>query len=443
METMPPDVTTPERLASRTEIRTGDDSFLSDEFLRELIDVGEVDIIVGIPTFNNAKTIGPVVQAVQAGILKSFPRERTVIINADGGSRDGTPALVVNASIDDVRRVPNLYTLRTLHAISTQYGSSPSSGGALRTILSAAELLRAKACAVICPEATQVDGDLLSSLLRPVYRQGCDFVLPVYRRHKFDGLLVTNLLYPMARALYGLRIREPFPSDFAFSANLGCQFLAQNDWKDDLRGTSPEMYFTVAAVAGTYRVCQSFVGNKDQAERRSADLVPALQRTVGALFSCLEPTFSAWSSRAGSQPVPSSGPDQEFALDPLRVNRKRLYDMFVSGVAELQSVFQAILTPRTLGQLQQIAGMAEDTFQFPPELWVRTVYEFAASYHRSVINRGHIIQALAPLFRGRAFTFLADNRTASSAEIEANIEQLCIEFEKQKPYLLELWNAKQ
>src|SRR5947209_11317462 len=153
---MPPDTTTQERMPVRTEVKLGEDSFFSDDFLRQLMDVGEVDILVGLPTHNNAETIGPVLQSIQAGILRSFSRERAVIINADGGSRDGTPESVANASIDDVRRAPNLYTLRTLHAVSTRYGNTASSGAALRTILGAAELLRAKACAVIDPDASHL-----------------------------------------------------------------------------------------------------------------------------------------------------------------------------------------------------------------------------------------------------------------------------------------------
>src|ERR1700688_226728 len=105
----------------RAELKLDDESFLSDDFLRQLINVGEVDILVGLPTHNNAKTVGPIVQSIQAGILRDFPRERAAIINADGGSRDGTPELVTGISIDDVRRTANLYTLRTLHSISTQY----------------------------------------------------------------------------------------------------------------------------------------------------------------------------------------------------------------------------------------------------------------------------------------------------------------------------------
>jgi len=136
-----------------------EENFLTDEFLRQLINVGEVDILVGLPTHNNAKTIGSIVQTIQSGILRGFPRERAVIINADGGSRDGTPELVTGVSIDDVRPASNLGALRTLHSISTRYSSNSSSanGVAFRTILAAADLLRAKACVVMSPESANIE----------------------------------------------------------------------------------------------------------------------------------------------------------------------------------------------------------------------------------------------------------------------------------------------
>src|ERR1039458_9404835 len=158
--------------ALRTEMKLAEESFLTDDFLRQLINVGEVDILVGLPTHNNAKTIGAVVQSIQSGILRWFPRERAVIINPDGGSRDGTPELVTGISIDDLRPVSNLHALRTLHSISTRYGSSPSSTVALRTILAAAELLRAKACIVMSPESSNIEGEWISKLLRPIRHDG-------------------------------------------------------------------------------------------------------------------------------------------------------------------------------------------------------------------------------------------------------------------------------
>src|ERR1700719_4631026 len=403
-------------------MKLAEESYLSDDFLRQLINVGEVDILVGLPTHNNAKTIGSIVQTIQSGILRGFPRERAVIINADGGSRDGTPELVTGGSIDDVRPASNLYALRTLHAISTKYASSPASEVAFRTILAAAELLRAKACVVISPESANIEPEWLSKLLRPIYCDGFDLVTPTYRRHKLEGLLITNLLYPMTRALYGLRIREAYSQEFGFSGRLGSKFLEQNVWTDGTEGSGVELRFTLAAITGRYRICQSFLGEKDHIERRAADLVPALRQTAGALFSALDPDFPVWRAVAGSQPVASTGANQEVLLTPVRVNRKRLREMFSTGVAELESVFQSILSPPTLAELQRIARTGEEDFQYSAELWVRTVYEFAASHQKSVINRDHIVQALAPLFRGRVCTFLNENRNASAHDVENNIE---------------------
>ncbi len=327
-----------------------EESFLTDDFLRQLINVGEVDILVGLPTHNNAKTIGSIVHTIQSGILRGFPRERAVIINADGGSRDGTPELVTGVSIDDVRPGSKLYALRTLHSISTKYASSPASGVAFRTILAAAELLRAKACVVMSPESVNIEPEWISKLLRPIYNDGFDLVTPTYRRHKFEGLLITNLLYPMTRALYGLRIREAYSPEFGFSGRFGSQFLGQNAWNDGSDGAGAELRFTLAAITGRHLIGQSFLGEKIHIERSAADLVPALRQTAGALFSALEPDFPVWSDVAGSRPPPTTGADHEVLLEPLRVNRKRLREMFSTGVAELESVFQSILSPSTLGR---------------------------------------------------------------------------------------------
>ncbi len=424
-------------------MKLAEESFLSDDFLRQLINVGEVDILVGFPTHNNAKTIGTIVHTIQSSILRCFPRERAVIINADGGSRDGTPELVTGISIDDVRRTPNLSALRTLHSISTRYATSPASGLALRTILTAADLLRAKACVVMSPESAKIESDWLPKLLQPIYRDDCDLVTPTYRRHKFEGLLITNLVYPMVRALYGVRIREAYMSEFGFSGRLGSQFLGQNVWNDADDGEGVDLRFTLAAITGGSRVCQSYLGEKDHIERRGADLVPALRQTAGTLFSALEADFPFWSRVAGSHSVATIDDDQRVLLEPLRVNRKRLREMFSTGVLELDSVFKSILCPSTLAELQRISQLGEEELHYSAELWAKTIYEFAASYQKSVISRDHIIQALAPLFRGRAFTFVTENRDASPDDVENNIEGLCLEFERLKPYLLQIWKPRE
>jgi len=418
-----------------------EESILTDDFIRQLINVGEVDILVAVPTHNDAETVAPALKAIQAGILNSFPRERAVIINADGGSTDGTSDVVIGASINDLHHAFDGYTLRTLHCISTQYASAPSIGTALRTILAASELLRAKACAMISPESTGIDAAWISALLRPIYRDNFDLTTPIYRRHKFEGVLLSNLIYPMTRALYGQRIREPYAPDFGFSGRLGSRFLSQQNWNVESERYDPRMGITVTALTEGYRVCQTFLGARGRTERQSRDLVHAMRQTIGVLFSSLEAHFDVWGSKSGSQSVPTQGGGCDVTLEPVRVNRKQLKQMFSAGVSELGSVLSSILTTSTLSELREIANLAEEDFYFPPQLWVKTVYEFAASYYKSVISRDHILQALVPLYRGRMFTFLVENRSSSAEDVERNIENLCLEFERLKPYLVELWNS--
>ena len=401
-----------------------------------------MDILVGVPTYNHGQTVGQVVQAVRAGLLQSFPRARAVIINADGGSSDGTQDLVRAASISDANISSDVRALRTLHSISTQYEGGPASGIALHTILAAADLLQARACAVVSPESTTLEPQWIERLLRPVLNDGRDMVLPVYRRHKFDGLLIQNLAYPMTRAIYRCPVREPYPSDFGFSAALGSHFLAQDIWTQEHGRKGTELWLSLLALLGRFKVVQSFLGTKARLETPRLDVVSAMRETAGTLFSSMDSFASVWTSGREPLEAPCQGCGPVISLEPLRLNRKRLYDAFRLGASQLEAVFLSILSAETHGGIRQLAAMAEDKFVYSAELWTRTVYEFAAAYHKAVIDRDHIVQALVPLFRGRAFTFLTENHDASAEEVESNIETLCQTFESQKPYLLRLWDGR-
>lgn len=74
-----------------------DEEILKGQVKEKLSALGEVEIIVGIPSYNNAGTIGHVVRAAQAGLLKYFPARKALIVNSDGGSKDGTLEAVEQA----------------------------------------------------------------------------------------------------------------------------------------------------------------------------------------------------------------------------------------------------------------------------------------------------------------------------------------------------------
>lgn len=422
---------------------TSDSSLLSDDFIRQLVAVGEVDLLVGIPTLNDAKTVGHVVHAVQAGFAKHFPRERVVLVNADGGSRDGTPEGFLNPPVEGPYRVLASQVLRTIHRISTVHRGSPNSTVAVHTILATADLLRAKACAIVSADLTSINPAWIDSLLRPVYKEQFDLVAPLYYRHKFDGLLVSNFLYPMVRAAYGKKVIEPLATEFAFSGRLASHLLEQDFWRQGEDTLSPEIWITTLALLGDFRVCQSFLGPKVHAEKDARpDFVGAIRLAVGTLFDCLNAQESFWRSKTSSESLPTFGFPYEVDLRPVRFNRKRMLQMFRTGVTELASILQVILPEETFHEIQGIAKLPDEGFRYPDELWVKTIYDFAGAHHRSVMNRDHIVQAMAPLYRGRVGSFILENNAATHGEIEKAIERLCEEYERFRPYLLDRWDAK-
>ncbi|MEJ2007450.1 MAG: hypothetical protein P8Z30_04705 [Acidobacteriota bacterium] len=116
--------------------------------------------------------------------------------------------------------------------------------------------------------------------------------------------------------------------------------------------------------------------------------------------------------------------------------------MFKNGVDQLTPILESILSPETLKEIQAVSRHDEKRFRFPDELWVKTIYEFAASYHHSVINRAHLLQALTPIYRGRICSVVLEDQRADAEQIEKKLEALCQEYEKLRPRLVERWARK-
>jgi len=198
----------------------------------------------------------------------------------------------------------------------------------------------------------------------------------------------------------------------------------------------------VSAISLDFRCCQSFLGNKLQSPTASgSDLVEVFRQAVGNLFWCMEYRQSRWLDCDRPETVQTIGPDHELTSESTGMDQHRIFEMFQSGVKELDSMLSTILDPQTHDEIRSIVSLEEGKFRFAPELWVRTLYDFAISYHHAVINRDHLVQALAPLYRGMTFSFLVEHSGSSPDEMEAASERLCVEFERQKPYLREKWKT--
>ena len=418
-----------------------EETFLTDDLVQQLISVGEVDILVGIPSHNNAETIGRVVESVEESFQHAFARERAVIVNIDAGSNDGTPDIFLSTKLRKNGGTHGLTSLRTEHRVTARYETA-SQAAVFRAIVATADLLRAKACAVLSPATPNLTPDWVGNLVQPVYRQNFDFVAPLYSRQRFDGLLARILLYPVSRAIFGKRIRELFSNELAFSGRIATQCLNQEVWHEAPIQELPQAWLALSAVSGDFRCCQSFMGPKIRPTTPGIDLVTAIRQAVGALFWFVESQQSVWMNRTESEPVTNFGPDHELTDDQSTINLPRLFELFRSGVSDLSPILKTLLAGDTFAEIQRVASLDERNLCFENSLWAKTLYDFAASYHHSLLNRDHVIQALVPLYRGKLYSFFLQHASSSAAEIEADLEQLCLQLEAQKPYLVEQWKAR-
>ncbi len=406
----------------------------------KLAEIGEADILVGIPSFNNAHSIGHVVRAVQAGLAKYFPDRKTVLVNSDGGSTDGTMEVVHETTIDDFRSILVSHRMESFSKIAIPYHGIPGKGSAFRAIFEIAKALNARACAVVDSDLRSITPEWIELLVKPVIDDGYDYVAPLYHRHKYDGTITNSIVYPLTRALYGKDVRQPIGGDFGFSGRLAGFYLTKHVWASDVARYGIDIWMTTTAIANNFRICQAFLGAKiHDAKDPGSDLSAMLYQVVAATFDLMEEYRETWKKTMSVDAVPVFGFTYEVGLEPVNVNIQRMLEKFRLGARELGPVWENVLSRETMNFLVGLADAPGDNFYMPDRIWVDIVYSFALAAHRKVINKEHLLKSLTPLYIGRTASFVIETREASGPEVEDKINKLCEEYGRFKPSFAEHW----
>ncbi|MFN0166451.1 MAG: glycosyl transferase family 2 [Bryobacteraceae bacterium] len=418
---------------------------LPDEARRAARAIRHADIVVGIPSYNNARTIGHVVRAVFAGLAKYFPQMTSVVVNSDGGSNDDTRNVALSARLEDSHLMLLSTPMTATHRLSFPYHGIPGKGSAFRMVFELAEELDAKVCAVVDSDLRSITPEWVDLLVRPVLLADYDFVAPYYHRHKYDGTITNSIVYPLTRALYGLRVRQPIGGEFGVSARLLRRYLEREDWDTDVARFGIDIWMTTIAIAEGFRVCQSFLGAKlHDARDPASDLSAMLQQVVGSVFLLMEEYESRWQTQTESRPAEVFGFRFGVGLDPVQVNVERMVHAFLGGARDLAEVWALALQPETLAEVQQLSRKAADgshPFHLDDWLWGRIVMDFACSCRRRPTARGQFLKALTPLYLARVASFVVETEPLASDEVEERIEDVCQTFEALKPYLIAQWNG--
>jgi hypothetical protein len=450
-------------------------SVLTPTIRDEISRLGRADIMVGIPSFKNAATIGYVVRAAQAGLVQYFPDLKPVVVNSDAGSPDGTQRVVVDTEPPDyIEQILLVRPTNKLDRVSLTYPEIDGTGGkgaALRTIFEIAAALEVQALVVVDSDLRSIVPEWIELLAGPILKGGYDFVAPLYARYKYDGTITNTVTYPLTRALYGHRIRQPIGGDFGVSGDLVRHYLTQEDWTSDVSKFGIDIWMTTSALAGGFAVCQTRLGAKiHDPKDPGSDLGPMFRQVVGTILRLAIRYPDHWLTIRGSHDVPAYGFERIIEPPPLDVNTIRLLTEFHQGSLTLTDRWREMFAPANVetllilaeeaGRLADAArtrlGLGGDTssttattaemadalaaFHFPDDVWARLIYDLVVAARRGTVSIEVMVAALVPVYFGRVGSFVIENRALTTDQAEERVERQAREFELLKPYLIERWH---
>ncbi|NIQ38117.1 MAG: glycosyltransferase [Proteobacteria bacterium] len=394
--------------------------------------VKNADIIVGIPSYNEGKLIQFPTQTADEGLTQFYSDHQSVIINCDNHSTDGTR----EAFLGVATQVPKIY-------ISTPEGVR-GKGNNFRNLFKKAVDLNAKAIVVVDADLKSITPRWIKNLADPLFK-GFGFVAPLYVRHRFDGTITNTIAYPLTRALYGRRVRQPIGGEFGFSGQLAKAYLENEIWGDRISQFGIDIWMMTLAITNNIQICQSFMGRPKVHKPKdpAADLGPMFNQVVGTIFGLMGHYSDRWKHVRWSKPTAIFGfglGETEMPPD-MTIEKTRLYSRFTEGLKQVIDRWKAILAPEVFSKLTEVADMAPDLFDFPTELWARILFDYAIAFRREQEEADSLLDSIQPLYYGKVLSFVNKVETMSTQQAEEHVEDQCIIFEETKPYLIRRWNT--
>ncbi len=386
--------------------------------------IKEAKIIVGIPSYNEAKNISFITQAIDKGLEKYFKKTKKVIINVDNDSPDDTGKLFLKTKT----KTPKIY-------ISTPVGIKGKGNNLYNLFLKAKEL-KAKAVVTIDADIRNITPEWLNCFLNPILKKKFDYLTPVYYRHKFDGSITNHLCYPLTYGLLGYNIRQPIGGDFAFSAEMINYWLKQK-WSSTTKDYGVDIFMTLKAIESELKIGQVDLGSKVHSP--SAPKLNAMFiEVIDTLFRLLVDLKPKWNTNIKIKAIPlvckTAGKIkfQKLKLDSEEIEEKAFLQ-FEIHYFEFKNLFKK----ETQEKLEKMF-FEEKFIKVSSCFWAQIVYESFSIYQKikNETKKEELIKFVRALYFARIFSFIKENSISTHKKSEQRVQEQAECFLKLRNLLL-------
>jgi glycosyltransferase involved in cell wall biosynthesis len=393
--------------------------------------VTKADVVVGIPSFNEAESIGRTTEQVAKGLVEFFGHLNCVIINCDNSSSDGTKEAFFNVSTE----VPRIY-------LSTPPGVR-GKGNNLRNLFEKVRELQAQAVVVVEADIKNLAPGWIRKLGEPVLK-GAGFVSPLYARHKYEATLTNSIVYPLTRCLYGRRVRQPIAGDCGFKGSLAEEFLKSPFWSEAVEQSGIDIWMATTAMNARIPICQAFMGcpKLHRVKDPYAQLAVLFRQVLSTVYDLMAGCADFWRQVKWSKPTALFGVDNQETETPLpvEINLTRLHERYLQGCNDYADFWQRVFDQTLYHKLEEIRSMGLQHFSIPSQTWARILFDAAIAYRgMAESERATLFDALLPLYLGKVLSFVKRTERMSLQQAEEQVESECTVFEENKPYLVSEW----
>lgn len=331
-------------------------------------------IVFAIPSYNEADSIGSLTKVIDKGLTKYFPEYKSIILNADNDSPDGTE----QAFLCTPTKSKKVYL--------TSRGKPKQIRGKgfhMKMALEFAQKNKAAALGFIDGDVVSATPEWVKLLLEPVLKKRRDHVLPIYLRNKFDGSITNHLVYPALYGLLGINIRQPLAGEIGLSPRAIQTFLGKR-WAKPMCQFGVDIFFVTESVFHDLKIGQIFLGIKDH--KPSA---PKLDNMFLEVAESLFLQLKSHQTKPKQHFIPIlNKPRIHLRYPKMDLDHKKLKEKIKGGALEIHS-----------------------------EAWLKIIYEFLNSKN---VSRKELLDFRAAFFM-RFLTFYNEVRGKSHQESEKEI----------------------
>jgi len=373
-----------------------------------------LDLVIGVPFFDEDTTVARVVAAAQAGAEAMGLAGRACVVVIGPREHDR----VLDRSLTKCCQDHPIPALAGVHSFGLE-----GQGWAVRALLEVAA--KRSAALVVLPASlipiksgaapgSGFSPEWVRWMAGPVLNGDAGLALARYTLHPLEHPVEALLAHPVMTGVFGFRLRQPTPGVLALSASFARRCTAvENAWPDDAGAFGGDPWIVARALVSETPACEVPVGLPSFLEgTRRLKLV--FRQVAHALFRQVADHADFIMARPETISRPNAAPGFDGVVTPAQIplDSAQLFRRFKREFDHFdQTLFSDLLPDDIHAGLRDVADESSGGRLISAEEWVQVVSRFLTAYRFDThYAPDDIVDGLFPLFLARMGAFIQEIR---------------------------------